>query len=148
MAPSYQLPDLLNLCQSLELRTNAFCRPAAVTSESWLLSLKTAESSDLLTTTERDCLHSAKFGLLVALCVPGCGQPQLTFFAKFISILSIADGRLKAAQAKEFSGWLSDIEDTDDGVMILEKHELFRLSVYLCQFDCTLAHLRLAFCPN
>ncbi|KAG6897855.1 hypothetical protein C0992_009992 [Termitomyces sp. T32_za158] len=126
MAPSYQLPDLLSLCQSLELRANAFCRPAAVSSESWLLSLKTAESSDLLTPTERDCLHSAKFGLLAALCVPGCGQPQLTFLANFISILSIADGRLKAAAAQESSGWSSDIEDIDDGVMILEKHEMFR----------------------
>lgn len=126
MAPSYQLPDLLSLCQSLELRTNSFCHSAAVTSESWLLSLKTAESSYLLATTERDCLRSAKFGLLAALCIPGCGQPQLTFFANFISILSIADGRLKATQSEESSGWLCDIEDIDDGLVILEKHEMFR----------------------
>ncbi|KAG5336697.1 hypothetical protein C0989_012075 [Termitomyces sp. Mn162] len=126
MTPSYQLPDLLSLCQAFELRTNPFCRPATLASESWLLSLKTAELNDLLTPTECDCLHSAKFGLLAALCIPGCGQPQLTFFTNFIGVLSIADGRIKAAQAKNNSGWLSDVEETDDGVMILEKHELFR----------------------
>ncbi|KAG6872341.1 hypothetical protein C0995_010559 [Termitomyces sp. Mi166 len=126
MTPSYQLPDLLSLCQAFELHTNDFCRPATVTSESWLLSLKTAESNDLLTSVERDCLRSAKFGLLAALCVPGCGQPQLTFFANFISILSIADGRIKAAQSEDRSGWLSDIKDTNDGVIILGKHELFQ----------------------
>ncbi|KAG6916361.1 hypothetical protein DXG01_007197 [Tephrocybe rancida] len=124
MSPSYQLPDLLSLCRPFELRTNPYCRPATIASESWLLALKTAKSDDVLTGAERASVHPAKFGLLAALCNPGCGQPQLFFFANFISILSIADSRLKSAQGGGGSGWLSDIEA--DGVETLSKHELFQ----------------------
>ncbi|KAG6856499.1 hypothetical protein H0H87_003878, partial [Tephrocybe sp. NHM501043] len=126
MSLSYQLPDLLSLCRPFELRTNPFCRPATIASESWLLALKTAKSVDLLTDAERAKVHPAKFGLLAALCIPKCGQPQLAFFANFISILIITDSRIKSAQAGSESGWLSDLEEGEEGAKLLSKHELFQ----------------------
>ncbi|KAG6849298.1 hypothetical protein H0H93_009613 [Arthromyces matolae] len=118
MTLSYQLPDLLSFCRPFELRSNAFCRPASLASESWLMALKKSDctDSDVLTTVERDSLHPAKFGLLAAL---------------FISILSISDARTKAAltsidQTAGRGLWSDEVHDQDDGVVILSKHLLFQ----------------------
>ncbi|KAG5643456.1 hypothetical protein DXG03_000888 [Asterophora parasitica] len=66
-----------------------------IASEAWLLGLKTADLNDVLTGTERTSLRPTKAGLLAGLCVPDCGQPQLRFFADFLSLLIIADVRIK-----------------------------------------------------
>ncbi|KAF5376433.1 hypothetical protein D9615_008650 [Tricholomella constricta] len=124
MSPSYQLPDLLSLCRPFELRTNVFCRPAMIASEAWLLGLKTTDLNDVLTETERTSLHATKTGLLAGLCVPSCGQPQLRFFADFLSFLIIADGRIKRAGDAEGSGWMDG--DTESGIDSLTQHELFQ----------------------
>ncbi|KAG6810229.1 hypothetical protein H0H92_012819 [Tricholoma furcatifolium] len=126
MSPSYQLPDLLSFCRSFELRTNPFCLPATLASESWLLSLKNGDSSDVLTGPERNSLNPSKYGLLAALCVPRCGHSQLLFFAKFLSIWCIADSRIKSAKSLPPSAWLSDVEEHEEGVEVLGKHELFK----------------------
>ncbi|KAF8057540.1 isoprenoid synthase domain-containing protein [Lyophyllum atratum] len=125
MSPSYQLPDLLSLCRPFELRTNRFCRPATTASESWLLELKTADAAkDLLTGTERTSLRPAKAGLLAALCVPGCGQPQLRFFANLLSLLIIADERIHRACSVSESGWMDG--GGVSGVDTLGHHALFQ----------------------
>ncbi|KAF8063271.1 isoprenoid synthase domain-containing protein [Lyophyllum atratum] len=125
MSPSYQLPDLLSLCRPFELRTNRFCRPAMTASESWLLELKSADAAkDLLTGAERTSVRPAKAGLLAALCIPGCGQPQLCFFANFLSLLIIADGRIHRAWSVGESGWMDG--GGVSGVDTLGHHALFQ----------------------
>lgn len=126
MAPSYQLPDLLNLVQPFELRTNKSCRSATTASEAWLLGLKTAELNDVLTSPESTTLRPAKAGLLAALCFPACDPPQLRFFTDFLSILIISAERLKRARSLEESGWHEGDNDTEDGVKLLGRHNLFQ----------------------
>lgn len=124
MSPSYQLPDLLSLCRPFELRTNRFCRPATTTSEAWLLGLKTADSNDVLTETERKDLRPTKAGLLAALCVPGCGQTQLRFFADFLSLLIVTNERTQGARDASESGWPKG--GGGGGVDALGRHTLFQ----------------------
>ncbi|GLB42635.1 hypothetical protein LshimejAT787_1200840 [Lyophyllum shimeji] len=93
-------------------------------SESWLLGLKTAESSDVLTETERKNLRPMKAGLLAAVCVPGCGQPQLRFFADFLSLSIITNGRIRGARDMSENGWTG--EGVGGGVDALGRHTLFQ----------------------
>jgi len=77
---SFQLPDLLAIIGSLELRTNPHCRFVTDSSEIWL-----SEEPDMLTANELSYLRSTKIGLLAALCFPACDAPQLRILTDFMT---------------------------------------------------------------
>ena len=127
MALSFQLPDLLNLSRSFELRTNRYCRLVTLASENWLLGLKTADHHHLLTESEQSTLHSTKLGLLAALCFPTCDATPLRLLTDFLSFLILADGRLRSAcDLSDMGWWEDDTRLKDTGLDCLGNHELFR----------------------
>jgi len=77
---SFQLPDLLAIVGSLELRTNPHCRFVTDSSEIWM-----SGEPDMLTVDELSYLRSTKIGLLAALCFPTCDAPQLRILTDFIT---------------------------------------------------------------
>ena len=125
-SPSYQLPDLLSLTRTFELRTNRFCRSATVASEAWLLSLKKADMHDALTEAEKTLLHTMKGGLLAAVCFPDCDLPQLRFLTDFLNMLFLSARRLQHTPNSDESGWKCGGQSETGNDHSLGHHELFQ----------------------
>lgn len=142
---SYQLPDLLGIIGSLELRTNRHCRFATEASEGWLQTTSTATTTTssghkILSANELSYLPSTKIGLLCALCFPTCDAPQLRVLTDFVTLLFYSvlreknigsssesdDGMLPESdvQAQITSGYVC--ETPSSGFDLLLKHDLLR----------------------
>ncbi|KAF9236127.1 isoprenoid synthase domain-containing protein [Melanogaster broomeanus] len=76
---SVQLPDLLSICSTFELRTNRHCRAVSQASERWLVA-----SGVALRSLE---WRAAKPGLLAAACYPNTDAPQLRLITDLLSLL-------------------------------------------------------------
>ncbi|KAF8229233.1 terpenoid synthase [Tricholoma matsutake] len=105
MAPSYQLPDLLLLSRSFELRTNHSCHRVSLASEDWLLGLKNTDLDSVLTKSEQSSLHAMKIGLLAALCFPSCDGTPLKLLTDFLNFLVLADERIRRVADMSDLGW-------------------------------------------
>lgn len=123
MAPSYQLPDLLNLCRPFELRTNRSCRVVTLASEAWLIQLKKTDHICVLTESEQSSLPAMKIGLLAALCFPSCDGAPLRLMTDLLNFLFLANERIRIANINE-SGWR--VANRKNGLARLDGHELFR----------------------
>jgi len=123
MAPSYQLPDLLNLCCPFHLRTNPSCRVVTLASEAWLIGLKKSDHSSLLTQSEQSSLSTTKIGLLAALGFPSCDGAPLRLMTDFLNFLVLANERLRVADTTQ-SGWRET--NSKNGLARLGDHELFQ----------------------
>ena len=122
---SFQLPDVLGIIKSLELRANRFCRFATDTSEKWFF-----EETNCLSPAELSYLRSTKLGLLAALCFPACDAPQLRLLTDFLTMLFYSNFR--AFSTAPCSGIVSTDESLtpqESGLDILENHVLFKQSV-------------------
>ncbi|KAJ7641644.1 isoprenoid synthase domain-containing protein [Roridomyces roridus] len=91
-SPSVQLPDLLSVARTLELRTNPHCFTVSAASQAWF----TAHPA--LTEAERTSLASVKPGLWAAVCFPTCDPPQLRLVTDFLTALLISNTRLVHGQ--------------------------------------------------
>jgi hypothetical protein len=123
MAPSYQLPDLLNLSRPFELRTNRSCRAVTLASEAWIIALKKTDNDSVLTEPEQSSLHTMKIGLLAALCFPSCDGTPLRLLTDFLNFLVLADERIRVTDMSEL-GWL--VANRKNGLARLGDHELFQ----------------------
>jgi hypothetical protein len=124
MAPSYQLPDLLNLSRRFELRTNPSCHMVTLASEAWLVGLEKTDLDFVLTESEQSSLHSTKTGLLAALCFPSCDGTPLRLLTDFLNFHILADERMRLVSDKNQLGWL--LANRKNGLDRLNDHELFR----------------------
>lgn len=126
MSPSYQIPDLLSLSRSFELRTNRSCHYVTTASEASLLNLKktTDVNLNVLTITEMTALRPTKAGLLAALCFADCDLPQLKFLTDFITILILSAGRRHLTRSLDESAWRGGNDES--GIDCLGHHELFQ----------------------
>ncbi|KAH9475066.1 Sesquiterpene synthase Agr1 [Psilocybe cubensis] len=101
MAPSsqsFQLPDILGVINSIELRTNGHCRYATEASEKWLT------ETGILSVDELSYIHPTKIGLLSALCFPKCDFPQLRVLTDFC-MLFFYSGLRENAEGETFRLW-------------------------------------------
>jgi hypothetical protein len=124
MVPSYQLPDLLNLSRSFELRTNHSCLVVTLASENWLVNLKNPDLQSVLTESEQSSLHAMKIGLLAALCFPSCDGTPLRLLTDFLNFLVLADERIRRVDDICELGW--QVANMKNGLARLGDHELFR----------------------
>ena len=123
MVPSYQLPDLLNLCRPFELRTNPSCRVVTLASEVWLIGLKKSDSTFVLTESEQSSLQTTKIGLLAALCFPSCDGAPLRLISDFLNFLVLANERMRVPDITQ-SAW--PVANSKNGLARLGEHELFQ----------------------
>lgn len=126
---SFQLPDLLILISSLELRTNPHCRITSEASEDWIT--KTRET---LMLSEKDLLllRSTKIGLLAALCFPTCDAPQLRLLIDFMSLLLFSGIQLHVGDTSgsgknnELGVPAPQATGTESGFTLLRRHGLIK----------------------
>ncbi|KAJ6558299.1 hypothetical protein B0H19DRAFT_1150717 [Mycena capillaripes] len=90
-ASSVQLPDLLSLSRSLNLRTNRHCQAVTAASENWFM------TQNILEEDERVALPSMKIGLWASVCFPTCDPPQLRLATDFLTALVICNSRVARA---------------------------------------------------
>ncbi|KAF5319304.1 hypothetical protein D9619_008467 [Psilocybe cf. subviscida] len=129
---SFQLPDLLTLISSLELRTNPHCRIASEASEEWI-----TKTRGILLLSEEDLLllRSTKIGLLAALCFPTCDAPQLRLLIDFMSLLLYsgiqlyADDKSGSEKDNELSMPALQATGAESGVTLLRRHGLMKHAV-------------------
>ena len=115
---SYQLPDVLEGCRSLTLRTNHHCRSVTEASLKWLDTVPGISKDDL------EYVNSAKFGLLASLCFPTCDAPQLQMVTDFWTLFSVTNRR---ALRNSQPGWSENSSETD--TVSLTDHELLKWCV-------------------
>lgn len=129
---SFQLPDLLGIIRSLELRTNRLCRFATDTSEKWFF-----EETNCLSTAELSYLHSTKLGLLAALCFPTCDAPQLRLLTDVLTMLfyshlrtfsdtGYSDLSIQATWPTTEQKTSNEESPAQSGLDILQNHVLFK----------------------
>jgi hypothetical protein len=131
---SFQLPDLLAVVGSLELRTNPHCRFVTDGYENWI-----SGEPNMLTANELTYLRPAKLGLLAALCFPTCDVPQLRILTDFIVTMFYSGMRECApdyssdlSNLKEeplgqtYTVEVSKLEGRQSAIDILKAHELFK----------------------
>ena len=129
---SFQLPDLLSIIGSLELRTNPHCRFVTDRSERWI-----SGEPDMLTANELTYLHSTKLGLLAALCFPTCDVPQLRILTDFILTIFYSGMReCSPGYSSNSSGpnkgeplgqaYAMGVSESQSAIDILKAHELFK----------------------
>ena len=110
---SFQLPDLLAIVGSLELRTNPHCRFVTDGYEKWI-----SGEPDILTANELTYLRSTKLGLLAALCFPTCDVPQLRILTDFIVTIFYSGMRECAP------GYSSNLSDLKEGELIGQSYTM------------------------
>jgi hypothetical protein len=127
---SFQLPDLLSIVGSLELRTNPHCRFVTDGYENWI-----SGEPDILTANELTYLRSTKLGLLAALCFPTCDVPQLRILTDFIATIFYSGMRecapgyssnLLKREEQFYTMDVSESEERQSAIDILKAHELFK----------------------
>ncbi|KIM43971.1 hypothetical protein M413DRAFT_443041 [Hebeloma cylindrosporum] len=129
---SFQLPDLLAIVGSLELRTNPHCRFVTDGYENWI-----SKEPDMLTVNELIYLRSTKLGLLAALCFPTCDVPQLRILTDFIVTMFYSGMRecapgysseLSNLKKEEPRGQSSteESQEQESAVDVLKNQELFK----------------------
>ena len=133
LSHSFQLPDLLGIISSLELRTNRFCPFATDTSEKWFF-----EETNCISPAELSYLRSTKLGLLAALCFPTCDAPQLRLLTDFLTMLFYSNIRAFSSTAHSSNSiqatTRTERDNNDEnatrreesGLDILENHVLFK----------------------
>ena len=128
MAPSCQLPDLLNLSLPFELQTNRSCRVVTLAAEAWLVGLK-HDINDLgyvLTESEQSSLPAMKIGLLAALCFPRCDGTPLRLLTDFLHFLVLAEERMRLHGVTEMNQSERQVANRKNGLTRLGEHQLFR----------------------
>jgi hypothetical protein len=122
---SFQLPDLLAIIGSLELRTNPHCRFVTDASEKWL-----SGEPDMLTANELSYLHLTKIGLLASLCFPACDAPQLRILTDFLTAVIFSGMRESTPGHSSVSDLKKDEPPEQDtrqsATDILRNDELFK----------------------
>jgi len=131
---SFQLPDLLAIVGSLELRTNPHCHFVTDGYENWI-----SGEPDMLTADELTYLRPAKLGLLAALCFPTCDVPQLRILTDFIVTMFYSGMRecapghssnlsnlMEEPLRQSYTMEVSKSEDRQSAIGILKVHELFK----------------------
>jgi len=114
---SFQIPDLLAIISSLELRTNRHCKFATDASEKWI------REANILSETDLSMLRSTKIGLLVSLCFPTCDAPQLRVLANCATLLQYSGRKTQTTCQGDPQ---SAPDDVDNGVDGLRNHELLK----------------------
>ncbi|KAF8196959.1 hypothetical protein BJ912DRAFT_1056047 [Pholiota molesta] len=122
---SFQLPDLLNIIGSLELRTNPHCRSSTDASEKWI-----CKELHALSESELTSLRAAKIGLLAGLCFPTCDAPQLRLLIDFMTLLFYSsipgtNGR-RSLWAPRAGKADADADESESGIDILGSHDLLK----------------------
>ncbi|KDR71660.1 hypothetical protein GALMADRAFT_271165 [Galerina marginata CBS 339.88] len=129
---SFQLPDLISIIGSLELRTNRHCRLATDTSEKWF-----TDETGILSKNELSYLRSTKIGLLCALCFPTSDAPQLRMLTDLATAVLYSGIREYSNKSPRHSSWdyeiftgsLNPLETPgrpETGVDLFKKHRLFK----------------------
>lgn len=138
---SFQLPDLLNIIGSLELRTNPHCRSSTDASEKWI-----CKEIHALSQSELTSLRAAKIGLLAGLCFPTCDAPQLRLLIDLMTLLFYS-GITGTNGGRNW--WVTcagkadaDADELESGIDILGSHDLLK------QLVCAVSILQRRICNS